>query len=368
VNKHEPDASPISTATASAERYSGALHEVSNALTVVLGWLDRARRSGSLEEAQKALLVAQEHARRGQTMARSAIGADAPSSFESRPAADLAEFAATSVTPQASGREVEIEVETFAGTDVRVESDGQVLQVLTNLLLNAIDFSPLGAKVQLSVVRQDSSLVFRVRDFGPGVANEIATGLFTSVKSTRPGGAGIGLPHSRSIARENGGDLNYVPLPEGAKGACFELTWPAAPSAAVPPSQAGGADGSLSGTRVLLVEDDASICSLIELTFEAHGAHVLAIADPSRIDEVLSSRPMFDVALLDLSPIRERLDEIFARLGNLSPGAPVILMSGEPTGVPDEASGRFASWIRKPFDMDQLLHTVSSLLREAKEA
>lgn len=347
----------------SVERYSCALHEVSNALTVVLGWLEMARQAGNLEDAQKALLVAQEHARRGRTMARRSIGAEAESSFESRAAAAVAKFAATSVEPQASGRGVTVKLELGEGTDVRVENDGQVLQVLTNLLLNAIDFSPLEATVTLSVERAQSGIVFRIQDEGPGIDPEVAHELFTAPRSTRPGGAGIGLPLSRALALENGGTLRLAdPSVAAARGACFELTWPAAPSAAVPPRDGAQQQQVLHGARLLVIEDDVSIASLIELSFESHGAHVLSITEPEQVDEVLTKSPIFDVVLLDLSPVRGRLEEIFARLRALSPDAPVILMSGEPTGVPEEANGRFATWVRKPFDMGQLLDTVAGLL------
>jgi CheY-like chemotaxis protein len=327
-----------------------------------------ARRSGNLEEAQKAIQVAQEHARRGQAMARRSIGAEVDSAHLSRSASSVAEFAATSVQPQAAARNVYIKLERAEGTDIRVENDAQVLQVLTNLMLNAIDFSPLEATVTLSVERKDATLIFQVQDQGPGVDPDVALGLFSNVQSTRPGGAGIGLPLSRSLAEDNGGSLRLVPSPPGQSGACFELRWPAAPSAAVPPPPGSSRAKILEGVRVLVVEDDVSIASLIELSFEVQGAQVLAITEPEQVDEVLKKHPVFDIALLDLSPIRDHLCDVLSRLHELSPDAPVVLMSGEPTGVPDEAQGRFASWVRKPFDMDQLLHSVAGLLSEAKKA
>ena len=95
---------------------------------------------------------------------------------------------------------------------------------------------------------------------------------------------------------------------------------------------------------------------------EAQGAHVHSIVRESQVDEVLSQRPLFDIALLDLSPVKDRLEEILARLKNLAPNAPVLLMSGEPAGVPAEAQGRFSDWIRKPFDMTQLVTRMTQLL------
>lgn len=355
-------ARPLSSAE-KVEDHSGALHEVSNALTVVLGWLDMAEKAETLEDAREALSVAREHARRGQSMARQSIGGEAPSSHRSRTASEVAGFATQSVAPKAQRAGVLLSTEFANGTDIRIESDTSILQILTNLLLNAIDFAPVGSTVRVTVHRSDQRLVFRVLDDGPGVPQTALTDLFTAPTSMRDGGVGIGLPYSRRLAREHDGELRYV-LPEesGARGACFELTWPPAHSSAVAPGPSQAVRDALHGARVLVIEDDLSISSLIELTFEAHGAQVLSLSSAEQVEETFRGRPLFDVALVDLSPVRETLCATLSKMAELSPDAPVILMSGEPSGVPHEAEGRFAAWVRKPFDMDQLLSTVGKLI------
>lgn len=360
VERHNVDTAPPESGDNTVEQYSCALHEVSNALTVVLGWLEVAARTDSIEEVKRAVSVAQEHARRGRNMARRGIGAVTDSAVESRRAAALAEFVATSIAPQAQAKGVRIETQLGQGTDVRLESDAEVLQILTNLLLNAIHFSPPGELITLGVTRSDEGLSFVVRDEGPGIDAEAADDLFVTKTSTRPGGAGIGLPLSRQLARKNGGELRLV---RSGRGACFELKWPTAASALVP-SVAPPCREALSGKRVLLIEDDLAISSLVALSLEAQGAQVLEISEDSQVDEILRRRPVFDAVLLDLSPVKGRLLEILARLRNLGPQAPIVLMSGEPTGVPSEAQGRFAAWVRKPFDMSQLIGTLADLFSD----
>lgn len=363
MSSQERQNAPASSSADRQEDHAGALHEVSNALTVVLGWLDMASRAESLSEAREAIAVAREHARRGQSMARESIGGDAPSGQRSRLGSEVATFAAQSVAPKAQRADVRIETELGFGTDIRVESDASILQILTNLLLNAIDFAPAGSAIRLTVERAEQLLLYRVLDDGPGVPTAALSNLFTTPTSMREGGVGIGLPYSRKLAREHDGELRYVlPSDSGAKGACFELSWPRAHSSAVAPGPSQAVRDALQGSRVLVIEDDLSISSLIELTFEAHGAHVLSLATADQVEEALRGRPVFDVALLDLSPVRDNLDATLTRMKVLSPEAPIILMSGEPSGVPQEAAGRFASWVRKPFDMDQLLATVGKLI------
>lgn len=363
VSSQDRQNAPPPSSAEKHEDHAGALHEVSNALTVVLGWLDMAARAESLSEAREAISVAREHARRGQSMARQSIGGEAPSWQRSRLASEVAIFAAQSMEPKAERAGVEIKTEVGAGTEIRVESDASILQILTNLLLNAIDFAPAGSTILVTVERAEQRLLFRVLDEGPGVPPAALLDLFTAPMSMRQGGVGIGLPYSRKLAREYDGELRYVlPTESGTQGACFELSWPSAHSSSVAPGPSQAIRDALHGSRILVIEDDLSISSLIELTFEAHGAQVLSLATAVEVEQTFRGRPLFDVALLDLSPVRDNLSATLTRMSELSPDAPVVLMSGEPSGVPPEAEGRFASWVRKPFDMDQLLSTVGKLI------
>lgn len=352
----KPESGPSST-----EHYSCALHEVSNALTVVLGWLEMAMNSEDASEARSAIEVASEHARRGRIMARRAIGAKTDSYGTRRSACELAEFAAVSVRPQSEPRGIEVCTEAGPSTAAILQDDGQVLQILTNLLLNALSFAPEGGRIDLSVYRQGDAVVFGVQDDGPGIPEDRLGTLFTAPMSTRKGGAGIGLPHSRQIARDAGGDLIVVPADKGAR---FELTWPVAGSTGVRPSVPAEEAKALEGARVLVLEDDTAISALVELSFEARGAEVITVEDPAQLHRVLDGRPVLDIVLLDLSPVEDDLPHVFDRMRSVAPSAPVILMSGQPTGVPDNAQGQFASWVRKPFDMEQLIATVAESLHK----
>ncbi|MCF7864800.1 MAG: sensor histidine kinase [Kiritimatiellales bacterium] len=72
--------------------------------------------------------------------------------------------------------------------------------VLVNLLENAIEATPSGGTVALSVAREGERLRFRVRDEGAGFPDELREHLFLPCKSTREGGSGIGLAISKLIA------------------------------------------------------------------------------------------------------------------------------------------------------------------------
>lgn len=345
------------------EELACALHEVGNALTVVLGWLEVARHAQDPADAEEAIRVALEHARRGRNISRRAIGDDVTATGPRRTAAELAEFARVSVLPKASARRVELEVVVGPGAESTVDHDEQVLQVLTNLLLNALSFSPARTTVSVTVTRGADQVVFTVKDEGPGVPFERRAALFSAPESTRVGGVGIGLPHSFELARAAGGDLRLVPCDCGA---CFELSWPVYCGTGVRPSAPAEARAGLEGARVLLVDDDAAIGSLVGLTLEARGAEVKVVDSRAALEETLAAsragEAAFDLVLLDLSPVLDDLERALDDLERALPNARLVVMSGQLVTLAPAIEARLPVWVRKPFDLEQLLSVASAQL------
>ncbi|MBI3057441.1 MAG: HAMP domain-containing histidine kinase [Betaproteobacteria bacterium] len=98
-------------------------------------------------------------------------------------------------------------------------------RALDNLLDNALDHTPRGGKITLSVQSSEDAkaIILRVCDDGPGVAAHIRPRLFDPFVSGRPDGVGLGLALAREIAIAHGGVARYV---EQTPGACFELEIP----------------------------------------------------------------------------------------------------------------------------------------------
>lgn len=346
--------------TSSTTEHACALHEVSNALTVVLGWLDAGSRAESLEDAKDAMSVALEHARRGLGLARGSIGAPVEMPGGSRTAAGLVEFLSLSLEPHAEQKGVRLAVELGSGLEHRPRDEASLLQVLTNLGLNAVAFSPVGGVVVLGAERFAEDFLFVVEDDGPGVPEEKVSTLFSFGGSSRAGGAGIGLSHSAELVRKRGGSLRYQ---RGARGARFELRWPILSSSSVRPVGGFAPGRSLAGLRLLLLEDDVAVLSLMELALEARGAEVVTTQTLDAFLDAARGAGPFDVALLDWSPLdgpamADGCGSLVDALRALG-GVPAVLVSGRPEGVPAGADGLFAAWIRKPFDLSQLVDEVA---------
>jgi signal transduction histidine kinase len=112
----------------------------------------------------------------------------------------------------------------------RVRGDGERLrQVLTNLIDNAVKFSPAGKEVRVDAYANGAHVLVHVTDHGPGIASENQRLIFEKFGRVAGGqalpGTGLGLFIARSIAEEHGGMLDVRSAP--ARGATFTLSLPA---------------------------------------------------------------------------------------------------------------------------------------------
>lgn len=122
--------------------------------------------------------------------------------------------------------------------DCELEGDrGQLQQVLINLLLNAIQASPAGGRVELSGRCESGAVVLEVRDHGPGIAPEAMERIFDPFFTTKAvgEGSGLGLSISLGIVERHQGELTLENVPDGGVRARIRLplrlsgTEPAAP-------------------------------------------------------------------------------------------------------------------------------------------
>jgi signal transduction histidine kinase len=111
---------------------------------------------------------------------------------------------------------------------VRADRD-QIVQVLTNLVQNALDAvkeAGEAGQVRVTIDTDSASTVsVTVSDNGPGIAPEIAARLFEPYATTKRHGTGLGLAIAQRIAIEHNGELSSVP-PAPGRGAAFRLVLP----------------------------------------------------------------------------------------------------------------------------------------------
>jgi signal transduction histidine kinase len=140
---------------------------------------------------------------------------------------DLVEIARSVLKLHEAGAKAKLELDAReASVLVRADKD-QIVQVLTNLIQNALDAvkEQQDGEVTVGVKKIDAihCCVF-VRDNGPGVAPEQEARLFEPYATTKPHGTGLGLAIAQRIAMEHQGELTYSARPSG--GAEFRLVLP----------------------------------------------------------------------------------------------------------------------------------------------
>ena len=273
-------------------------------------------------------------------------------------ALSVARDAVLGVTQEARRRGVRLKLSDDRANDAMLHDGASAYQILINLLLNAVAFTPVGGTVRLALQSDTMRMLFTVTDEGPGIEPERADSILTAPTSTRSGGAGVGLSYSSALAKSRGGRLR---LSHPGPGATFELSWPIAEakSGAHPrPEKAV----SLAGMRVLVIEDDPAVCSLVEFALETHGIEVLTAASQEQLLGLLEQRAKFDAALIDLSPFEHGASDALELLETAaSEGACLILISGLVTRVPDALEGRIAAWVRKPFEMSEVVRVLQQI-------
>ncbi len=330
---------------------TGALHDISNALTVLLGWVSEARAScASPADLDRALAIIEDRARSARDVARRAIGSQIVVEQRDQEVATVVSDVIEALSVEAQRARVGFVVDgQLPGVSMPLAADAS--QVLTNILMNALAWAPPDSQVTIELGSTLSGVEVTVRDEGPGVAPGQKDRIFNGA-TTREGGAGVGLKHARAVARAAGGDLDLVS--DGAStGACFRVRWPRSepPVPGAPVSSPHPA--VLAGTRVLVVEDDVGVAMLLESALGARGADVVVARTASELADRAGDR--HDAALIDLSPIAHDVAGAVELLRRGSPDLAIVFISGSSARLPDEVEEEGVRWIRKPFEVGEIV-------------
>jgi CheY-like chemotaxis protein/anti-sigma regulatory factor (Ser/Thr protein kinase) len=341
----------------------GALHEVSNALTVLLGWVAEARDPAATpDEVGHALRIVEQRGRMARDLARRAIGAKVPRSMDAD--ADVGTVITEVVDALAlEAQRAQVRIarsdDALAAT-CRVPLGEDLEQIVTNLALNAFAHAPKGTELRIVTHVAPREITIDVEDDGPGISTERTFSVFEG-DSTRQGGAGVGLRHARAIARAAGGDITLVDAGRDgsaapSSGAVFRVTWPRDV-----PTGVGEVKASrprlqvLAGTCVLIVEDDRDVTNLLESALEARGAEVTIARTAAELAERIHAR--HTAVLVDLSPIANDVAGAIALVKREAKDAAIVFITGSAEALPEGMEE--AAWLRKPFEVGELVTILS---------
>jgi signal transduction histidine kinase/ActR/RegA family two-component response regulator len=197
-------------------------------------------------------------------------------------------------------REVDERIAPVAGDPSRLE------QVVSNLLTNAIKFTPVGGRVVVKLEHGGSHSSISVTDTGVGIAADFLPHMFDrfrqadSSTTRRHGGLGLGLTIVKQLVELHGGSVSARSAGEG-QGASFIVRLPAgiSRSPAAGTADVAGLDrpGALTGSpamparrvKVLVVEDEPDTRELLERLLSEAGCQVIAVDSAAAAYDILAS-------------------------------------------------------------------------------
>ncbi len=257
------------------------------------------------------------------------------------------------------------------GTPVVVDADVVRLeQVATNLVTNALKYTPRGGRVAVRVGREGGQAVLSVQDTGLGIAAENLGSIFelfaqapTTLDRAR-GGLGLGLTLVRTLVELQGGTV-AADSPGVGLGSRFQVRLPLVVVDVVPASSKHGFPTPMPGRprkRIVVVDDNADLREMLAELLGMVGYVVEEAGDgPQGLTRILSVRP--DVALVDIGlPGFDGYE--LARQARRSLGDSVLLIAMTGYGQLDDqaraAEAGFDSHITKPVSLEDIEAAVAA--------
>jgi signal transduction histidine kinase/ligand-binding sensor domain-containing protein/CheY-like chemotaxis protein len=247
---------------------------------------------------------------------------------------------------------------------------GRIRQILFNLGNNAIKFTAAGSVRIMAQPLQPHGLEVKVIDTGPGMSVEQQAKLFQrfvqadGLRTTQQfGGSGLGLAISKELANLMGGDIHLESTP--GVGSQFTLNLPlqeALLSAQNAPSSQTQATGLARPAKVLLVEDDEMIITVISQLFKAQG-HEVSIARNALEALVQAAQKPFDAIFCDIDlPGMSGLDltRIWRQQGLQTPIVALTART-QSDAEADCMQAGMTAFLRKPVSGAQLRQALQDL-------
>ena len=364
---------------------AGVAHELNNPLTAILGVTELVREREGLDDSMKRQLdLTHRQARRAARIVQNLLEFSRPSQVPKKPVDINNILERTLQLHEHSLRRnaVEASFQPVEGLPNVIGDASQLIQVFLNLIINAeqaIREVRESGRIQIRAASLGNKVIITIQDDGSGIAPEALAKIFDPFYTTkRPGGGtGLGLSICIAILREHGGTIEAQSLPAG--GSAFTVILPAvlaeqAEAAADPPALADTvpaapkrAPASIEGRRVLVLDDEESIRSLLEEGLSLHGLRVTCAASPDEAAQ-LAVKENFDVLLCDLNlgglggagSGRDAAANVVKASGANKPL--VIFMTGELAATVEGQDGfKDSAFLQKPFRVADVLN----LLRES---
>jgi len=353
------------TLRAVGELAAGASHHLNNLLAVVLGRTQlllmrnpEPTVSASLKSVERAAVDAADTIRRIQGFSGTG-GNPVSRRFDLNGTIREAIASVRPIWPteaRAQGAPVEIVAEPGSIPAVSGRS-AEIREVLTNLVLNAMDALPAGGRVVVATRADAGRVIVSVNDSGVGMADEVMRRAFEPFFTTKGvKRTGLGLAVAYGTVQRHGGQITLESAP--GRGTTVTFWLPAAED--IDAERVASASRDRLGS-VLVIDDEADICDLVAESLTSHG-HRVTVAAGGREGLARFEAGHYDIVITDLSmPDLDGWGVARAIKASRS-DTPVLLLTGRADGMDPSVATLVDGILKKPFDLEDLTAAVSAAL------
>jgi PAS domain S-box-containing protein len=267
-------------------------------------------------------------------------------------------------------RELDKTAGVIAGDAARIQ------QIVWNLLTNAIKFTTQGGQITVRLRKVGLDAEITVADTGVGIRSEFLPHIFDRFQQAdqsitrRVGGLGLGLSIAKHLVALHGGSITAESGGIG-QGATFTIVLPSSAAAGVvdrppdPVAKEPQPRDSLSGIRILVVEDELDTCEFLERFLRSYGAEVLTAHSAAqalsriandKIDIVVSDIGLPDVDGYDLM---HRMRKLPPQAGGATPAIALTAYARTEDRMRAFRAG-YQAHLAKPIEPAELAATISS--------
>ena len=347
-------------------------HELRTPLQPILGWTEVLRRHGRLDDVTSQALDAIRRNIRQQVrlvddlldLSRIVHG-KLQLRFESFDICEQIKAAAEPFEEAAALRRLRLVVTLPPGPVLMWGDGARVQQIASNLLANAVKFTPPGGQISVNLTARDREALLEIEDTGDGIASEDLAVIFEAFRqggaSRRRGGLGIGLDLVKRLTELHGGTVEA--FSEGlGYGARFQVRLPLTAPQVAPPRRVPTTT-RLDGRTVLVVEDNADTRQVLKFMLEIEGAQVEAVETGAEaVARAETFRPQIvlcDLGLPDIDGL-----EVARRMRGRGWFGDTRLIAltgyGQPEDISHALDAGFEAHLTKPINLDQLLALLSA--------
>jgi PAS domain S-box-containing protein len=238
----------------------------------------------------------------------------------------------------------------------------ELREVLINIINNALDVMPEGGTILICTWSNDKNVYTSISDTGTGMTEEVRKKIFDPFFTTkRAEGSGLGMSVSYGIIKSHGGNID-VESKDGA-GSTFTLTFPIDREnrqSKVSPEQTH--EIRLKKLRILVIDDEEEICSILEESFSKDGHDVKSVISGTVAIKILKGEE-FDLVLCDLVMPDLSGHDVIEIVDKLDKKPKIGLITGwdEEIETKEKEKLKVDFIIKKPFVLSEITKQINNL-------